>query len=146
MTVPAPRRPVRHRRHEGGFTLIEMLVIILILAVLALIVVYAVSDVSKSAAASSCQSDYKTVETAQAAYNTQMGTPATSFAQLKATGTSPSGDTVGPWLKEAPATTNGYIIGIDDGTIAGGTKGNITVASVSPAHPAADGSANCAYA
>jgi hypothetical protein len=44
------------------------------------------------------------------------------------------------WLKEAPATSNGYVIAIDPST------GNVTVQSTDPAHAPQAGNANCAFA
>jgi general secretion pathway protein G len=52
------------RRDEGGFTLIELLIVIIILAILAAIVVFAVGNTGQNAAAASCQTDAKAVETA----------------------------------------------------------------------------------
>jgi len=59
------------RRNEGGFTLIELLIVIIILAVLAAIVVFAVGNTGQNAAAASCQTDAKAVETALEAYKAQ---------------------------------------------------------------------------
>jgi hypothetical protein len=64
--------------------------------------------------------------------------------QLTTPGIGLNGDTVGPWLKEAPSTTHGYVIGFD--LTPGSTYGDITVASTNPVHPAADGNGNCGYA
>jgi general secretion pathway protein G len=114
-------------RSESGFTLLELLIVMVILGVLAGIVVFAVGGMNESAAVAACRSDFKTVETAQGAYESQKGSPATSVDEL-----------VGVWLREPPATTNGYAIGIDAAT------GNVTVQSNN--HAAADGNANCAYA
>jgi general secretion pathway protein G len=69
---------LRSRRDElkdgqGGFTLIELLIVIVILAILAAIVVFAVQNLSGTSAQASCNSDYKTVQTAIEAYKAQMG-------------------------------------------------------------------------
>src|SRR5580658_6249233 len=60
------------KRSEGGFTLIELLIVIIILAILAAIVVFAVGTTGKNAAAASCESDAKTVETALETYKAEM--------------------------------------------------------------------------
>jgi general secretion pathway protein G len=123
----ATREPGGHG--ERGFTLLELLIVIVILGVLAGIAVFAVGGIAQASAITACRADYKTVETAQGAYEGQNGSPATSFTQL-----------VGVWLREQPTTANGYVIGIDHDT------GNITVESLNPAHAPLPGNANCAYA
>jgi prepilin-type N-terminal cleavage/methylation domain-containing protein len=127
-----PRFPVGSRRASGddhGFTLLELLIVLVILGVMAAIVVFAVGGMDQASAVTACRSDYKTVETALGAYEGEKGSSATSVNQL-----------VGVWLREPPGTSDGYVIGIDPST------GNVTVQSTSPAHAAADGNANCAYA
>ena len=120
--------PVTRRTNgDSGFTLLELLIVMVILGVLAAIVVFAVGGMNHATAVSACRSDFKTVETAEGAYESQTGKPVTSVDQL-----------VGVWLREPPTTTNGYAIAIDAAT------GNVTVQSNS--HAAADGNANCAYA
>lgn len=129
---------------DDGFTLVELMIIMLILAILASIIVFAVQSLEGSTAASACLSDYKTIETAQETYRGQVGVSADSFADLLGTAVGLTGQEVGPWLKEAPSTTHGYVIGFDP--TAGPKFGDITVASTNPVHAAADGNANCAYA
>ena len=71
------QRPLRGWRREsgndGGFTLIELLIVIVVLGILAGIVVFAVQNLGGQSALASCQSDYKTVETAVEAYKAEMG-------------------------------------------------------------------------
>jgi prepilin-type N-terminal cleavage/methylation domain-containing protein len=121
--------PPRRVTGDTGFTLLELLIGMVILGVLAGIVVFAVGGMNRATAVAACRADYKTVETAQGAYQTQEGSPATSVGRL-----------VGVWLREAPTTSHGYVIGIDPAT------GNVTVQSTNPAHAAQVGSANCAFA
>src|ERR1700722_9045033 len=68
---------LRRRREEidgeGGFTLIEILIVIVILGILAAIVVFAVQNLTSSSATASCGSDYKTTATAAEAHKAQMG-------------------------------------------------------------------------
>jgi general secretion pathway protein G len=128
------------RRPDGGFTLIELMIIMLILAILAAIVVLAVDNAQAQSAVSACKADYKTVETAQEAYRAQVGKSATGFGDLTVTTTGATGSQVGPWLKEAPSSTHGYTLGFESAT------GDVTVASSSPVHAAQIGDGNCAYA
>jgi general secretion pathway protein G len=106
------------KRDQGGFTLIELLIVIIILAILAAIVVFAVGSTNSNAIASSCNADAKSVETALEAYKAQLGSYPTNISTL-ISGPTPTtingvGETVGPWLKELPASNN-YSISIDTG-------------------------------
>lgn len=139
MTEPAYRP--RARSNEHGFTLIELLIVIVILGILAAIVVAAVVNMTSQSSVAACKANYKTVEVAQEAYRTQVGTSATSYADLESQATGVNHLTVGPWLREAPSSNN-YTIGFDPGP--GATLGNITVAA--GGHAASDGNANCQYA
>jgi type II secretory pathway pseudopilin PulG len=128
----------------SGFTLVELLVIIMVLGILAAVVVTAAMNLTGDTSVASCKADFKTIETAQEAYRVQVGTSATSFNDLTGTTVGVNGTTVGPWIKEAPSSDHGYVIGFDLNP--GSTFGNITVASTNPAHAAQEGNANCAYA
>jgi prepilin-type N-terminal cleavage/methylation domain-containing protein len=56
--------PVATGGKDKGFTLIELLIVIVILGVLATVTVFAVRGVTSRGEKSSCQADYKTIETA----------------------------------------------------------------------------------
>src|SRR3974390_1666336 len=90
---------------DQGFTLIELLIVIVILGILAAIVVFAVQNLTGQSAAASCQSQYKTVETAVEAYKAQIGAypgkdgNGNYFTALEATAVGIDGSTDGPWLK-----------------------------------------------
>jgi prepilin-type N-terminal cleavage/methylation domain-containing protein len=131
------------RRGESGFTLIELLIIVVILALLAAIVVFAVQDLTNESAIATCQSDFKTVESAAELFKAQVGaypdgttsssyfgnasvagysgglpgglTPATaSQGIVELMGTaSVDGSTVGPWLKDYPYNASYYQIEVD---------------------------------
>ncbi len=53
---------------DAGFTLIELLVVIVILAILAAIVVFAVGGITNKGQTSACDTDMKTIQTAEEAY------------------------------------------------------------------------------
>ncbi len=133
----------RAERSEG-FTLIEILVVVVVLGILAAVIVMAAQNMASTSAVQACKADFKTIETAQESYRVQVGTSATSFADLTGTTMGVNGHNVGPWIKEAPSTSNGYVIGFDP--TPGINFGNITVASTNPAHAATDGNANCRFA
>lgn len=56
------------KKNQSGFTLIELLIVIVILGVLAAVVVFAVSAFNNKGKAAACQSDFKSIETADEAY------------------------------------------------------------------------------
>ena len=58
----------RKRAGEGGFTLVELLVVIVILAILAAIVVFAVGGITDKGQTSSCKADRSSLETAEEAF------------------------------------------------------------------------------
>jgi general secretion pathway protein G len=96
------------KRNEGGFTLIELLIVIIILAILAAIVVFAVGTTGQNAAAASCESDAKTVETALETYKAELNSYPTVADQWTAlTGTTTVGpNTYGPFLRSQPSTVH----------------------------------------
>jgi general secretion pathway protein G len=61
-------RVAQRRKGDEGFTLIELLVVIVILAILAAIVVFAVGGIGDKGQKSACDTDLKTIQTAQEAF------------------------------------------------------------------------------
>jgi prepilin-type N-terminal cleavage/methylation domain-containing protein len=100
----------KHHDGEGGFTLVELLVVIVILGVLSAVVVFAVGGISNKSKASACNSDVATVQTAEEAYFAQ------NNVYIPITGTTPSLLALN-LIRSAPSTTNGYVVSV---TIAGG--------------------------
>jgi len=81
-------REVQRRKGDEGFTLIELLVVIVILAILAAIVVFAVGGIGDKGQESACNTDLKTIQTAQEAFyanvkDTPTGHYAASLQELK---------------------------------------------------------------
>ncbi len=60
-------------RAEGGFTLLELLIVMAVLGILAGIVVFSLQGVGSSATVAACQSDFATTTEAVTAYQAQMG-------------------------------------------------------------------------
>lgn len=105
------REQEKARRDQSGFTLIELLIIIAILGILATIVVFAVQNLMGESSTASCESDYKTVESAVEAYKAQMYNYPSDLAQMTTTAIQPgTGNTVGPWLRDVPVSTRYNLI------------------------------------
>jgi len=67
------QRMIKRAREEGGFTLIELMIVIVILGILAGIVVFAVGNLTSSAQSNSCSQEKSTIITADEAYKAQTG-------------------------------------------------------------------------
>ena len=82
---------------EGGFTLLELLIVIVVLGVLAAIVLVAVGDTSARAAVAACRTDARDVAVAVRAYTVDNGAPPATVASLV------GGPT--PYLESVPASS-----------------------------------------
>src|SRR5581483_1302265 len=66
-------RMAEKRNGEGGFTLVELLVVIVILGILAAIVVFAVGGITDKGQTAACSTDKKAIQTAEEAYFAKNG-------------------------------------------------------------------------
>jgi prepilin-type N-terminal cleavage/methylation domain-containing protein len=60
-------------KQDKGFTLVELLIVIVILGILATVTVFAVTGITNKGKTSACNSDKKTLETAEEAYQANTG-------------------------------------------------------------------------
>jgi prepilin-type N-terminal cleavage/methylation domain-containing protein len=90
------------KRNEEGFTLIELLIVIIVLGILAAIVVFAVGSTRKDSVASSCKTNYKSVELSAEAINTKSGTYPTGIVTANFPATNP--------LLASTTSTNGALL------------------------------------
>lgn len=73
---------------DGGFTLVELLIVIVVLSILAAIVVFSLTGVTPRATASACSSDARTVDEATIAWAMRHpDVPQVTATYLTATGT-----------------------------------------------------------
>ena len=66
-------RMIERAREEGGFTLIELMIVIVILGVLAGIVLFAVGGITDRGATAACKTDLSTIQTGVEAYYAKTG-------------------------------------------------------------------------
>jgi prepilin-type N-terminal cleavage/methylation domain-containing protein len=117
--------PKIEKSADTGFTLIELLIVIVVLGILAAVVVFALGSVTSSSAKSACSADAKTVETAIAAQNAQLGSyPANGIVDSNATAV--TAGLVPTYLKSWPSNTTHYYIGV--GMTASPAPGEIDMA------------------
>jgi len=64
---------VEEKKQDKGFTLVELLIVIVILGILATVTVFAVTGITNKGKTSACQSDAKTIQTAEEAYSANNG-------------------------------------------------------------------------
>ena len=77
---------VEASQQDKGFTLVELLIVIVILGILATVTVFAVTGITDKGKTSACQSDAKTIQTAEEAYSANTGAYTNSQANLVAAG------------------------------------------------------------
>ena len=119
---------IEARHREGGFTLIELMIVMVVLGILAGIVIFKVGAFRDSAAAATCRSDVRSLATANAAYMVKHGTNAPDVDALVSEGYIKSAPASGLAFTDGhttPATPDGC-----DASSASGTTSSTTSSSV----------------
>lgn len=117
------------KKRDGGFTLVELLIVIVILGILATVTVFAVHGITNKGEVSACQADQKTLETAIEAWYALPTVDAAGVAKDIAAGTAGVPDEtelVAVKLLRGPSSKFDII------QTAGATQGNL-VATGTPA-------------
>ena len=73
---------IEETKQDKGFTLVELLIVIVILGILATVTVFAVTGITNKGKTSACQSDVKSLQTAEEAYSANTGNYTTSQQAL----------------------------------------------------------------
>ena len=102
------QRMIKRAREEGGFTLIELMIVIVILGILAGIVLFAVGGITDRGTKAACKTDLSTIQTGVEAYYAKNG----AYVDM-------AGLVSNKLLREAPETTH-YVISINT------SNGNVT--------------------
>ena len=102
MTMDTKRNRLPARRHEGGYTLVELLVVLAILGLLAAIATPQVIKYLNHARVKTAQTEVANISTALDLYKTDVGRYPTTQEGLQALVAAPAGATAwdGPYLKK----------------------------------------------
>lgn len=73
---------IAENKQDKGFTLVELLIVIVILGILATVTVFAVTGITNKGKTSACQSDAKTIQTAEEAFSANTGSYTASMQAL----------------------------------------------------------------
>jgi competence protein ComGC len=98
---------MRQRDSEGGFTIVDLVILVVLLGVVAAIVVSSIQVFHEFRAASACRADKQRVEVAVHAYHHLTGNQARSIEQLVSEG----------FLKDPAPAGNGYSVTVSGGVV-----------------------------
>jgi type II secretion system protein G len=98
----------RRGSSQGGFTLIELMVVVAIIGILATIAISLWASLQTQARISRAQADAQTLVSAVSMYMAHMESLPTNLAALNAVVTNAAGETAGPFVKSTPIQPDGW--------------------------------------
>jgi prepilin-type N-terminal cleavage/methylation domain-containing protein len=98
----------RSRSAEGGFTLVELMVVVAVIGVLATIAIPLYANVQARGRLAKAQEDSRTLASAVSIYDAHMGHIPTTLAQLTTVSTNALGLPGGPFIAAVPSAPGGW--------------------------------------
>ncbi|HEY7206504.1 MAG TPA: prepilin-type N-terminal cleavage/methylation domain-containing protein [Methylomirabilota bacterium] len=96
------------KRHERGFTLVELMVVVAVIGVLATLAIPLYTNVQARGRLAKAQADSRTLASAISVYGTHMGHIPTALTQLTVVATNAQGLRAGPFVASVPLAPGGW--------------------------------------